>query len=194
MRISRRRFMSGANSGLVVMVPGLAHAIPLGAPSKVPLYRPGKVPSERQIWEWQIWTNNLGPRYTGNPAHTKFVEFLASNLQSFGLDVARDHCTLPQWEAGSYGLSVSTADGRQSKIKVASYYPYSGETPTEGITAELVYGGQSPNFDLSKVKGKIVFIDCPGKAVSNSNYYTVWGTYLAGINFPPSVHNAVDQT
>src|SRR2546422_1764393 len=40
----------------------------------------------------------LGPKYTGNAAHTEFVEWLAKEMSALGLDVARDRYTLPRWD------------------------------------------------------------------------------------------------
>ena len=55
--------------------------------------------AQKEVWDWQVWMAKLGPKYTGNPAHTTFVEFLASHLKDSGLVVAREHYTLPRWDA-----------------------------------------------------------------------------------------------
>ena len=78
--------------------------------------------------------NKLGPTYTGNPAHTAYVEFLAAQLKALGLDVARDHYTFTRWDARRVGLSAGPRGGH-SKIAVSSYYPYSGETPRPACLA-----------------------------------------------------------
>src|SRR5271165_3872610 len=102
-------------------------------------FRPTLLPSQKEVWDQVNWMAQLGPKFTGNKAHTQFVEFLATGLQSLGLDVARDHYTFPRWEAKRWGISVHPASGEKLNIPVTSYWPYSGQTPREGVTGELAY-------------------------------------------------------
>ena len=154
-------------------------------------YRAGLLPSQKEVWDWQVWMAKLGPKYTGNEAHRTFVDFLAKNLSSAGLDVSRDHYSFPRWEARRWGITVSAQTGQPFAPPVTSYFPYSRQTPASGVTGELVYAGTAPKFDLSeKLKGNIAFIDCPTTERPYGEWYKVWGVYPADLKFPASVRPA----
>src|SRR5262249_18124757 len=38
-------------------------------------FRPELLPSQQAVWDQQVWMAGLGPKYTGNTAHTRFVDF-----------------------------------------------------------------------------------------------------------------------
>jgi hypothetical protein len=40
-------------------------------------------------------------------AHTTFVEFLATETQKLGLDVARERYTLPRWDAWRWEITIA---------------------------------------------------------------------------------------
>ena len=80
-------------------IAGRKALLPLASGAPVSGYRPNLLPSEKEVWDWQVWMAKLGPKYTGNKAHTAFVEFLASNLEAAKLEVARLHYSFPRWEA-----------------------------------------------------------------------------------------------
>src|SRR5262245_31044522 len=111
-------------------------------------FQPSLLPSRQAVWEQQLWMAKLGPKYTGNAAHTTFVEFIAKELASAGLEIERLHYTFPRWEAKRWELTVAPAAGAPFKVPVTSYFPYSGETPPSGVTGELVFGGTQPAFAL----------------------------------------------
>ena len=147
-------------------------------------YRPNLLPSQKEVWDWQVWMAKLGPKYTGNQAHTEFVEFLASHLKEFGLDVAREHYTLPRWDARRWEITVTPASGQSFHAPVTSYFPYSGQTPSEGATGELVYAGHAPSFKLDGLQGKVALIDFATNARKFSDMYQPWGIYPADAHFP----------
>jgi hypothetical protein len=126
----------------------------------------------------------LGPKYTGNPAHTKFVEFLASHLKEFGLDVARERYTLPRWDARRWEITVTPASGKSFHAPVTSYFPYSGQTAAAGATGELVYAGHAPSFKLDGLQGKVALIDFATNARKFADMYQPWGIYPADARFP----------
>ena len=117
----------------------------------------------------------LGPKYTGNEAHTKFVEFLATEMKGLGLEVNREHYTFPRWDAKRTALSVAPKGGSTSTIPVTSYFPCSGSTPAAGVTGELVYVGSAPKFTLGDVKGKIVLVDFTTNTRNWAHEYQPWG-------------------
>jgi hypothetical protein len=65
----------------------------------------------------------------------------------------------PRWEAKRWGIGIRPASGQPFNVPVTSYWPYSGQTPADGVTGELVDGGTHPAYQLSGVEGKIVFVD-----------------------------------
>ncbi|HMD50673.1 MAG TPA: PA domain-containing protein [Bryobacteraceae bacterium] len=179
MRISRRRFVETAVSASTLGVLGQRALLPVASGAKVEGYRANLLPSQKEVWDWQVWMAKLGPKYTGNQAHTEFVEFLATNLQKAGLDVAREHYTLPRWEAKRWEITV---DGK--KIPVTSYFPYSGETPAAGATGELVYAGHAPSFNLTGLQGKVALVDFSTNVRKFGEMYQPWGLYPADAHFP----------
>src|SRR5262252_3483385 len=49
-------------------------------------FRPDLLPPQKEVWQQQLWMAKLGPKYTGNTAHTTFVEFLASEFAKTGCE------------------------------------------------------------------------------------------------------------
>ena len=102
---SRRRFMQCAVSMSALAAAGLRAA--------ERTFQPGLLPSQKDVWDQQVWMARLGPKYTGNPAHTTFVEFLATEFKKAGCDVARDRYALPRWDAKRWSIAiVSSSSGR----------------------------------------------------------------------------------
>ncbi|HMD47816.1 MAG TPA: hypothetical protein VKG79_01905, partial [Bryobacteraceae bacterium] len=65
----------------------------------------------------------LGPKYTGNKAHTDFVEFLATEFQKAGLELTRDHFKFTRWDAKRCGIKVTPSSGKSFEVPYTSYYP-----------------------------------------------------------------------
>ena len=101
------------------------------------------LPGLKEVWDWQVFMNNLGPRYTGNAAHRAYVDFLDTQLKALGLDLVYDDYIFPRWEARRTALQL-LSDKSQQDIAVSSYYPYSGQTTPTGVEGELVYLGSLP--------------------------------------------------
>jgi hypothetical protein len=106
MPFSRRRFMKWAASvsTLVVAAPGRFGAVPLFGADPSSGFRPELLPTQKEVWDHLAWMAKLGPKYTGNQAHTTFVEFLATQMQSLGLDLVRERYTLPRWDARRWDI------------------------------------------------------------------------------------------
>ena len=200
MSLSRRRFMqwAAAASTLVAAGPAGARFIPLyrdmngkaTGPTEIPAYRPELLPSQREVWESVEWMAKLGPKYTGNHAHTEFVEFLAAHLQSSGLKVERDHYTFPRWDARRWEIKITAKSGGTESIPVASYFPYSGQTPAIGVTGELVYAGSNPSFQLNDLQGKIALVDFAIKPRDFAQMYQPWVVYPSDVKFPSELRPA----
>lgn len=177
MSLSRRRFLqwTAAMSAWTIAAPARAKTA----------FRSDLLPSEKDVWEQQLWMAKLGPKYTGNKAHTEFVEFLAAESKKIGLDVSRERYTLPRWEAKRWNISVNGAT-----VPTTSYFPYSGQTPASGVTGEIVFAGTNPKFDLSNLQGKIALVECPTNVRNWAEEYQQWGVYPSSERFPESIKPA----
>jgi hypothetical protein len=114
-------------------------------PGQLPQFHPESMPTQTEVWNSLEWMAKLGPKYTGNPAHVKFVDWLATNLQSTGLQVERDRYSFPRWEATRWDISAA-ASGAVSKIPVTSYFPYSGRFESRFQTRGLAGQSGSDRF------------------------------------------------
>jgi hypothetical protein len=192
MSLSRRTFIEWAASVSTLAVVGGDgnRLIPLVAAGADAGFRPSLLPTEKEVWDHQVWMAKLGPKYTGNKAHTTFVEFLASELKAAGLDIAREHYTFPRWEARRTELTALPASGTRVTFPVTSYFPYSGQTPAAGLTADLVYAGTHPAFKLDGLGGKIALIDFATATREWAHLYQPWGTNPPGEAFPPLLRPA----
>lgn len=94
-------------------------------------------PTEDDLWAGLLEMTDLGPRLTGSPAHKEMLDRLEVRLKALGFDTYRDTIAFKRWEATSYGITIHYPDGRDVSVPVASYWPRSGETSPEGITAPL---------------------------------------------------------
>jgi hypothetical protein len=189
MTFSRRSFMKWAAqvSTLAVAAPHSNKFVPLLGDSFGSGYRPDLLPPQKEIWDNLTWMAMLGPKYTGNKAHVTYVDFLETNMKKIGLEVTRDRYTLPMWEAHRWGIKIQTATGETFEPKVTSYYPYSGQTPPEGVTGELYYVGSNPTFfNLKNLKGKVALVDFVSGTREWQMMYTKWGVCPADAKFPDS--------
>jgi len=152
--------------------------------------RPGLLPSQKEIWDQQVWMAKLGPKYTGNPAHATFVDSLAAELKKTGLDVARERYTLPRWDAKRWEIQIAPASAASWKAPVTSYFPYSGQTAAAGVTGELVFAGTNPKFTLDGLQGKVALIECPTNTRAWKDQYKIWGLNPPGEHFPEATRPA----
>jgi hypothetical protein len=181
MTYSRRRFMQCAVSMSALM------AARVRADRA---FQPNRLSTQKEVWDQQVWMAKLGPKYTGNKAHTTFVEFLATEFQKAGCDVARERYTLPRWEARRWSIDVEGGEGASFKAPVTSYFPYSGHTSAAGVTGELVYAGRSPKFTLTGLKGKVALIDFETNIREWAKVYQQWGIHPPGEKFPDALRPA----
>jgi hypothetical protein len=120
---------------------------------------PGPLPDEATLQRWEDFMVALGPRLDGTAALRSFHDFLASELADAGLDVRREPIELDWWEHKSWSL-VLVDDSGETPVPVASYYPYSGCTPSGGVTGPIVDAGAglATDFLLGDFRGKIAFV------------------------------------
>jgi hypothetical protein len=115
---------------------------------------------QQQLQTWGQELDNLGLRATGNPAHQANIAVLEARLKCAGVqdvhleDVPLDHyMSTDQWT-----LSIPSGASAGS-VKVAGYMPYTGPTPTQGLTAPLVYQDANTASTAANSAGKIVVFD-----------------------------------
>src|SRR3954447_8164051 len=87
---------------------------------------------------------DFGPRLTGTDAHNRYIAWLEDEFAAAGCDLLPcDVYETTRWSMQRYGLELleGSAAGR---VKVASYFPRSQETPEGGVTGPFVYGGTLP--------------------------------------------------
>jgi len=190
MPFSRRSFMQSSLTASTLAAAGRNVLMPIAAGASIDGYRANLLPSQKEVWDWQVWMAKLGPKYTGNRAHTEFVEFLAARLKECGLDVTRERYTFPRWEARRCEITISPSGANAFRAPVTSYFPYSGQTPPEGVTGELIYAGHNPSFVLDNLKGKIALIEFSTNVRKFGEMYRPWGIYPASARFPEELRPA----
>lgn len=119
-------------------------------------------PSTDEITSLQLELERLGPRLTGSKAHQAFIDFLSEQIRALQLEVKEDIYQFDMWEADEAALRLENSG---TSIPVASVFPYSGETPPDGITAEVVFC-KSNRF--AKAKGKIACVEVAVSDVPSS--------------------------
>lgn len=194
---NRRQFIELTSAAaLSTLIPRGLTAHVRGAQSAVP-FNPTLLPAADEVWGWLEGMVKDGPRFTGSPSHKKFVDFLASQMQTAGLHVGRDSYAFPRWVAKHWGLTALPKDGRPIDIPVTSYYPHSGATGPGGVSGALTYagkmttdGGPLPGTS-NDLKGKIVLVDYEVVTRHYEDWYTPWGFYTPEVRFGPALTSII---
>lgn len=166
---------------------GLGGAIGLGlmaGPARALAAAPDPAVPMQEIWEWNQWLAQVGPRPTGSDGHRTFIDWLADQWERTGLRVNRDRLTFDRWSPRRWELKV---DGGEP-ADLAFYFPYSGQTPPAGIDAPMVYLGPSPvsNAAWGLARGKIAVVDVPTPALPIAVAFQPTGQYPADSPPPPT--------
>jgi hypothetical protein len=107
------------------------------------------LPTPRQVREEFTRMVEFGPRLTASPNHENYLLWLESEFQAAGLQLLPcDGYTTERWLAEDVKLTVLQGSGA-GLVDIATYYPRSHETPPQGITGPLVYGGSAPSLSVS---------------------------------------------
>lgn len=163
MNLSRRNFLAAgaASSAAVLLSPGSAWATtafraasPAGLANAGPLT--GCQPPN--LWNDLNTMVNFGPRLTGSPAHVNYVNWLAQGMQQAGLTVQRTTQNFTRWQFNKMGLTIN--DGSTpGAVNVGDFYPYSGQTPSSGVTGKLVYVNDGSNLSGLDLQGNIAVFE-----------------------------------
>jgi hypothetical protein len=124
------------------------------------------LPTQDKVFGYISDVYNLGERRTGSEADHKAIAYLQEKLRGLGFkDVRAEETTFDYWEVVKYGMTVLPAGGAAWEPE-CFYVPYSGPTPAEGVTADVVYLGNISKPDWKDVAGKIVLVDIPATSLS----------------------------
>jgi hypothetical protein len=107
-----------------------------------------RLPSSQQLYADVKQMVGFGPRLTGTPAHNAFIDWIEEGLLGAGCRMlARDQFAFTRWLADRWSLQIldGPAPGR---VPIASYAPYSGNTPSGGVSGKLAYLGTVPELGL----------------------------------------------
>jgi hypothetical protein len=141
---------------------------------------PSLMITPQQALTWATYKNGLGPTYTGSPAGNQWVNFIMTTMQEFGAvdlyvqNLPYNLFSVPDWpnpQTHIYGSGVEVekliSNGASVPV-VASYVQTSGATPTEGLTAPMVFcpstvatSGTVTTTCPSSVAGKILVCQVP---------------------------------
>jgi hypothetical protein len=174
--MTRRRFLGAAataTAGAAVLnVPGARTLAATPIPSLVGTIEPSKLTGAQQLLDWQNQMMDFGIRFTGSPAHVRYLDFLESECQATGLTTFHDPPQVfPRWEADYTQCSITLlGSSSATPIEAMSYFPGSGNTtnmPGGALTAQVVDVGQGLPQDFAvplatgSLKGKIALVTEP---------------------------------
>jgi hypothetical protein len=136
-----------------------------------------------QAWDWHVFKSECGPTYAGSVGWKRFTDFLASKMTEFGavdldhIEIPYDHYIVDDWPdrqthiyASGVALEKLVTDGTPVPV-VASYGMTSGSTPSDGITAQMLYYDPAHPPSASDMAGKILVFQTaqyPDPPYSNS--------------------------
>ena len=100
------------------------------APDLVGALNPTKVMSADDLWAWQNFMVDLGPRFTGSTQHVKYLQFIEAEAHAAGLTTFHDEPRIfPRWDADYTQCRITLLGNSGSEsIEVMSYFPGSGNT------------------------------------------------------------------
>ncbi|KAJ7224106.1 hypothetical protein GGX14DRAFT_351040 [Mycena pura] len=137
-------------------------------------------------------TNLRGPRWTGNDNQNTLTSLVATSMQIAGLTVQVLNTTFTRWDPRWWSLSLKLTDGTTMALPTTGYWPYSGDSGLQGITAPVHDAGtyaifpnqtaDSASLDLEGLApgGNILFFDNP----SPTRNYSEPGYGLLGCAIP----------
>lgn len=101
--------------------------------------------------------NSFGVRLTGTKAQRNFIKYIKSQIHEMGLETFSDPSRFMRWEEKSKKIVINAEDG-DVEVPISSAFPYSGETPAEGITAPLTLVNEK-HVGYLTTAGKIAVVE-----------------------------------
>lgn len=112
-----------------------------------------------QLLNWVQSVTRFPHRHLGTQHWRAAVQSVKQALQKLGYAVKEDRFPVYAWECQQYALKVQSGN---STASFDCYYEYwSGFTPQQGVSGDLVYIGNSLEPNTEEVSGKIVLADMP---------------------------------
>lgn len=129
---------------------------------------PAYMITAKDALSWARFKAEGGPTYAGSPGGIRYKNFLVSTMQELGavdldyVDIPYDHYIVNDWpdpKTHIYGSGVEVeklvTDGTPVPV-VAGYGMTSGSTPTDGLTAQMLYYDPANPPTADQIKGKIL--------------------------------------
>ena len=101
--------------------------------------------------------NSFGVRLTGTKAQRNFIKYIKSQIHEMGLETFSDPSRFMRWEEKSKKIVINAEDD-DIEVPISSAFPYSGETPAEGITAPLTLVNEK-HVGYLTTAGKIAVVE-----------------------------------
>jgi hypothetical protein len=134
-------------SALAQQVPPWPSGLPPALVGSGKLYL-DKLPSPRQLYRDVERMVSFGPRFTGTPAHDRWIDWIEEGLLGAGCQMLpRDKFGFTRWLAERWALEVLGGPS-PGPVPVSSYAAYSGQTPAGGVTGQLAYLGTVPELGM----------------------------------------------
>ena len=158
------------------------------------------MPGLPEVWQWEEQLVGFGTRYTGSSGHVAYVDWLAGQLSAIpGFSMQTDRLTFNRWLARDFALTVSVPAtvGRSGPVPLTYYYPYSGQTPADGVTGNLIDLGDYPPANgytaafWAPARGGIALVRAAPSVFSLDAGQTATGGYESG---ETSTQAAADYT
>jgi hypothetical protein len=122
----------------------------------------------KQALDWHLFKAECGPTYAGSTGWKRYTDFLITKMPEFGavdldyVEIPYDHYIVEDWpdrkthmHASPNAIEKLVTDGTPVPV-VASYGMTSGSTPSEGITAPMLYYDPAHPPADSQIAGKIL--------------------------------------
>ena len=167
--LTRRRLLEAGlvSAGAAAVGGGAASAFASGRPparrAAPAAWRvdPRHFPSADQLKTWHRQLDGLGLRATGTPVHERYIDTLHDRLRRAGVRQVRlESVPFQRWTTGSFKLEIT--DGASAgPVQTASYIPYTGQTPSSGVTGQLAQFDPADPPAPGSLAGKVGLFDVP---------------------------------
>ena len=148
-RLTRREVLGRAAAGGAALSLGGPALTTRALAARSRSSRPVGLPSPQQVRADFQQMVDFGPRLTGSEPHNRYIEWLQREFVKAGCELLPcDVYQTSRWLADTAGLDILEGSG-SGPVKVASYFPRSQQTPSNGVTGPLVYGGTLPALSLN---------------------------------------------
>ncbi|KAJ7781949.1 hypothetical protein DFH07DRAFT_1017828 [Mycena maculata] len=146
--------------GVLVYLVAARSAFAAASPSRSPCL---DQPAEQVLYDRLFQTNLRGPRWTGNENQNTLTDLVAASMEIAGLTVETLNYTLYRWDPRWWSLSLKLTNGTTLGLPTTGYWPYSGDSGLQGVTAAMYDGGSYGLFTNETANlGTLNFTGLPG--------------------------------